>query len=107
MEVLRAGSDLTEAAAGLFRNLLGEENVFEMPATMGGEDFGRYAKHLGVPGLQYRIGVVSRERWQASLEPGATPLPSLHSALFYPEPEETVKLSLESMANLAFGLLAK
>ncbi len=98
---------LTEAAASLFRNLLGKDNVFELPPTMGGEDFGRYAKHLGVPGLQYRVGVVSRERWQASLEPGASPLPSLHSALFYPEPEETVKLSLESMANLAFGLLAK
>ena len=98
---------LTEAAANLFRKLLGEDNVFEMPATMGGEDFGRFAKHLGVPGLQYRIGTVTRERWEASLKPGATPLPSLHSALFYPQPEEAMKLSLESMANLALGLLAK
>jgi hippurate hydrolase len=98
---------LTAAAAAAFRDLFGDDNVFEMPATMGGEDFGRYAKHLGVPGLQYRVGTVSRERWQASLEPGAEPLPSLHSALFYPLPEETVSTSLESMGNLAIGLLAE
>jgi hippurate hydrolase len=99
--------DLTEAAAGLFRELLGEENVFEMPQTMGGEDFGRFARHLGVPGLQYRIGTVSRESWEASQEPGADPLPSLHSAKYYPLPEPTVRLSVESMANLALALLAK
>lgn len=96
---------LTEAAGELFRDLLGADNVREMPPTMGGEDFGRFSKHLGVPGLQYRVGVVSHERFEASLEPGADPLPSLHSAFFYPEPEETMELSLKSMANLALGLL--
>jgi hippurate hydrolase len=99
--------ELTDAAAGLFRDLLGEDNVFEMPATMGGEDFGRFAKTLGVPGLQYRIGTVTRERWEASEKPGADPLPSLHSSKFYPVPEPTVRLSVESMGNLALAILAK
>ena len=74
---------------------------------MGGEDFGRYARKLGVPGLQYRIGTISRERWEASRKPGAAPLPSLHSALYFPEPEPTVRLGVESMANLALSLLQK
>ena len=72
---------------------------------MGGEDFGRYARHLGVPGLQYRVGTVGHERWEASQKPGGEPLPSLHSALFYPQPEETVKTTLKSMGSLAIGLL--
>ena len=87
------------------RDLLGENNVFEMPQTMGGEDCGRFAKTLGVPGLQYRVGTVPRDRWEASEKPGAEPLPSLHSAKFYPVPEPTVRLSVESMANLALALL--
>ncbi len=98
---------LTEAASGLFRGLFGEENVFKMPATMGGEDFGRYAKHLGVPGLQYRIGTVTRDRWEASEQPGADPLPALHSSKFFPIPEPTVKMAVESMANLALSILQK
>ena len=99
--------ELTEAAANLFRNLVGNDNVHELPAEMGGEDFGRYARHLGVPGLQYRVGTISKERWDASQETGADPLPSLHSPLFYPEPEETVSLTVKSMANLAMALLQK
>ncbi len=37
---------LTEAAARLFRQLLGEAKVHENPPTMGGEDFGTYARVL-------------------------------------------------------------
>lgn len=99
--------ELTAAAQDLFGELLGEENVFEMPQTMGGEDFGRFAKHLGVPGLQYRIGTIERRRWEASEEPGAEPLPSLHSSKFHPVPEPTVRVGVESMGNLALAILAK
>lgn len=96
---------LANAAADLFRELWGAENVVELPPTMGGEDFARYAKELGVPGLQYRVGTIPLEKWEAAQEPGAAPLPSLHSALYYPEPEPTMRLTVESMANLALGLL--
>ena len=52
-----------------------------------------------------RIGVADRKKWEASEKPGAAPLPSLHSALFYPVPEPSVRLSVESMANLALSIL--
>lgn len=96
---------LTRAAMELFTDHLGKENIVEFPAEMGGEDFGRFAKHLGVPGLQYRIGTQPRDKYEASLKPGADPLPSLHSPLFHPDPEPTVRLAVESMANLAMSLL--
>ncbi len=96
---------LTSAAIDLFSKLIGKENIHEPLPEMGGEDFGRFAKHLGVPGLQYRVGTQSREKYEASLKPGADALPSLHSPFFYPEPEPTLGLSVESMANLALSLL--
>ncbi len=99
--------ELTEAAMDLFSELYGEDNIHELEPTMGGEDFGRYARALEVPGLQYRVGTIPRDRWEASREPGADPLPSLHSPLYYPEPEPSVRLAVESMANLAMGLLQK
>ena len=98
---------LTRSAMDLFSTLYGKENIHELKPTMGGEDFGRFARTLGVPGLQYRVGTIPRERWEASLKPGADPLPSLHSPLYYPEPEPTVRLGVESMANLAISLLQK
>ncbi len=96
---------LTAAAVQVFRNLLGEGMVFEMPSTMGAEDFSQYARHLKVPGLQYRIGTIAFGRYQGSLKPGANPVPSLHSSLFYPQPEAALKTGFESMASIAIGLL--
>ena len=99
--------ELTKSAMDLFSGLYGKENIHELKPTMGGEDFGRFARKLKVPGLQYRIGTILRERWEASKKPGAAPLPSLHSPLYFPEPEPTVRIGVESMANLAIGLLQK
>lgn len=98
---------LTAAAAELFAGLIGKENVIELPAEMGGEDFGRYPKHLNVPGLQYRVGTANLEQWKASRQPGGKPLPNLHSPLYYPVAEPSVRLTVESMANLAMAVLRK
>ena len=99
--------ELTAAAVEIFKDVMGEEMLIEKPAQMGGEDFGRYSKHLGVPGLQYRVGTVSMEDYKASLEPGGGSLPSLHSSLFAPVPEPSVTLAVESMGNLALALLQR
>ena len=42
---------------------------------------------------------------KSPVKPGGKPLPSLHSSLFYPQPEAALKSALESMASLAIGLL--
>lgn len=98
---------LTAAAMELFAGLVGKENIVEFPAEMGGEDFGLFAQTFGVPSLQYRVGSISRAKFDAAQKPGAEALPSLHSPLYFPEPEPTVRLAVESMANLAMSLLQK
>lgn len=98
--------DLAQAATELFGSLFGEEQVVPMEPGMGGEDFGRYSRVLGVPGLMYRLGSVDPARIEAAAEPGGEPLPSLHSARYAPLPEPTLRTGVRSLANLALSLLA-
>jgi len=95
---------LTESAASLFGGLFGAERVHRLEPSMGGEDFGRYARTLEAPGLQFRLGTASDERWRRRHE---EPLPSLHSSRFAPDPEPTLRTGLRALAGLALALLAE
>ncbi len=98
--------ELTVRARTLFEGLFGVDQVVELQPSMGGEDFGRYARTLGVPGLIFRVGVVSPADHAASVVPGAPRLPSLHSSRFAPVPEPTLETSVVAMGQLALELLA-
>lgn len=96
---------LTRAAASLFQSLFGERKVREWPPSMGGEDFGRYARHFGIPGLQFRLGSVAPERFAESQQEGGAPLPSLHSSRYAPLPEPTLRTGIRATSHLAMALL--
>ena len=70
---------------------------------MGGEDFSQYGL-AGVPIVMYRLGVVSKERLDRFKQLGETP-PSLHSASFYPEPEESLRVGMLSMIRATLDLM--
>jgi amidohydrolase len=97
---------LTRSAAAVFGEIFGKDNVIEEPAEMGGEDFGLYARHLKVPGLQYSLGTVSRETYEASLRPDGPPLPSLHSSKYVADLAPSVDAGVRSMTILTLSLLA-
>ncbi|MCH8253477.1 MAG: amidohydrolase [Planctomycetes bacterium] len=96
--------ELAAAAAEVFRQAIGAERVRVRAPVMGGEDFGRYPRHLGVPGLIFWLGSVSSATYEASLEPGADPLPSLHSNKFAPDPKPTIETGVKCMTSLALAL---
>lgn len=96
--------DLVAEGVSVFQELLGEENVSEIAATMTGEDFGRYTRHGNFPTFLYRLGSVLPERWEES-EAGGDPLPSLHSSRYAPDLEPTLRTGLRSMSRLALSLL--
>ncbi len=98
---------LAVESAGLFRVLLGDKRVQELPARMGGEDFGRYAKELDVPGFMYWLGSIEENTYQASIKPNGPALPPLHSSKYAPDPEPTLYTGVKSMASLALSLLEK
>jgi hippurate hydrolase len=96
---------LAEAAAGVFERVLGAENVQETQPVMGGEDFGRYSGHLGVPGLLFWVGAVETGLYEASQRPGGPCLSPIHSSTFAPDPEPTIRTGVRCMTSLALSLL--
>lgn len=97
---------LSDAARGVFRAALGEDALVETKPTMAGEDFGRYARALGVPGLQFRLGAVAPKAHERSRRAG-TQLPSLHSSRFAPDARATLRTGVRALASLALALLQK
>jgi hippurate hydrolase len=93
---------LTERAADVFRRVLGAENVELREPVMGGEDFSEYGL-AGVPISMYRLGSVPAER--AAKAKDGDSLPSLHSSLYYPDPEPTIKTGVRTMTALVLDLL--
>jgi amidohydrolase len=97
---------LTAAAVKIFEGLVGRDNVVQRPPTMGGEDFGRYARTLKVPGFMFRIGSVNPEAY-AAVGQAVRLLPALHSSLYAPEAEPTICLGVRALSALTLSLLGR
>ena len=94
---------LTARIDGVFRRVFGDANVEPAEQSMGGEDFSRYGK-AGVPILMFRLGTIDAKRLARFKELGQSP-PSLHSALFYPDAEETLQTGVVSLCSAVLELM--
>jgi len=83
---------LTERVSSALRRALGPERVKEIEPEMPSEDFSRL-RGAGVPTLALRIGAVEPAALAAAEKSGDT-LPGLHSPLFAPERELTLKAAI-------------
>jgi len=54
----------------------------------------------------FRVGTQPRKRFEASQEPGAEPLPSVHASDFAPDADPTLETAIRAMSLLALDLLA-
>jgi hippurate hydrolase len=99
-------SDLTRKTVAVFKEALGSDKVFERPLVLGGEDFSRYGREK-VPIFLYFLGTVAPERIAEANKEGGAPLPSLHSDLFYPVPEPSIKTGVLTMSLAVLNLLGK
>jgi len=98
---------LTAREAAALKKGLGPENVIEEPPVMGSEDFGQFGlEGHQIPTLMLRVGAIDAERIAASQKTG-TPLPSLHSALFWPVPEPTIRTGVKAMTLAVLELMKK
>ena len=89
----------------VFEGVVGADNVVTVPPSMGGEDFSQYGL-AGVPILMYSLGSISPER-MAAFEASGTPSPSLHSALYYPDYEATLRTGIATMSAAVLDLMGK
>ncbi|MBV45364.1 MAG: peptidase M20 [Rhodobiaceae bacterium] len=86
------------------KNSIGENNVFETPPVMGGEDFGRFGRvEPKIPTFLFWIGGPSLLDWEKS-EKGEISIPGNHSPLFAPDPEPTLKTGVSAMTAAAIGV---
>lgn len=97
---------LTARLRPVFERAIGANNVDDGEPSMGGEDFSFYGIKTGVPIIMYRLGSVEAKRL-AGLQRGGMQSPSLHSAQYYPDAEETLTTGITTMCAAALDLLAK
>lgn len=94
-EFTPAGFNDEKLAAELqdrFREVLGQERVFTLQPTTGGEDFALFARHFKIPGVQYRVGAAEPAALKRDNPPG------LHSDRWLPKIQPTLNTSVLTMA---------
>ena len=91
---------------GAFKQALGDENVVKVAPIMASEDFGSFSLDQKIPATIFWLGASEPAKLKASRESGV-PLPGLHSALFVPVPESTLRTGVKAMTSAVLDLMRK
>ena len=98
---------LTEREVSALKRGLGADSVVEKPAVMGSEDFGQFGlEGHKIPTFMFMVGAIDTDRIATSQKTGV-PLPSLHSSLFWPVPEPTIRTGVKAMTTAVLELMKK
>ncbi len=97
---------LTERLATAIGRTIGTENVVKTSPLMASEDFGRLSLDHQIPSCMIWLGAIEPSRVEASRKSGK-PLPSLHSSLFGPLPEPTLRTGIKAMTGAVLELMKK
>lgn len=98
---------LTGRLSGLFTKTFGAQNVLTYPPAMVGEDFGRFGLEGNqIPTTIFWVGAADASRVEESRRTGK-PLPSLHSPLFAPVPEPTIRTGVKAMTTAVLDLMKR
>lgn len=97
---------LTERITNAIGRAIGAENVVKAPPLMASEDFGRLSLDHQIPSVMFWLGAIEPSRVEASRKSGK-PLPSLHSSLFEPLPEPTLRTGVKAMTTAVLELMKK
>ena len=89
-----------------FKQALGEDNVVKVPPIMASEDFGNFSLDQKIPTTIFWLGASDPAKLKASRESGVA-LPGLHSALFAPVPEPTLRTGVKAMTSAVLELMKK
>jgi amidohydrolase len=98
---------LTERLVGALCGWFGTTNLVQKKPSMGGEDFSEFGRtEPKVPICMMNVGGVSLEALQESKHTGK-PLPSLHSPLWAPVPEPSIKSGVTTFVACVLELLGR
>jgi amidohydrolase len=96
---------LTERITKAIGGAIGNDNVVKTAPLMASEDFGHFSLDRRIPSVMLWLGAIEPSRVEASRKSGK-PLPSLHSSLFEPLPEPTLRTGVKAMTTAVLELLA-
>ena len=100
-------NDQSERFRTLWTSRFGKDRVIEVPAVMGGEDFGRfYLADKSIQSTIFWVGGVPQSQWDEA-QAGTRSLPSLHNAGWAPDAEKVISTATEAMTSAALDLLKK
>ncbi|HTD87291.1 MAG TPA: amidohydrolase [Candidatus Binatia bacterium] len=97
---------LTDRLVHAFTTVLGTNNVIKVDPVMGSEDFGFFSLNQQIPATMFWLGATDPVKFAESKKNG-TPLPFLHSPLFAPLPEPTIRTGIIAMTAAVLDLMQK
>lgn len=97
--------ELTRREVEVLKRILGDSNVVEIPPKMVFEDFAEYAL-AGVTATIFYVGTTEPAKWATARQSG-TILPGLHSPLWAPDREPTLKTAVMAETAMLMDLMAK
>jgi len=95
--------ETTQRAVAAARAALGADKVVEMPALMGSEDFSQFGL-AGVHAVLLHVGAVDAAKLEESRKTGV-PLPGVHSSLWAPVREPTIKAAIMAERAILMDLM--
>jgi amidohydrolase len=96
---------LTARVVAALARQLGADNVVEAPREMASEDFSEYGL-AGVPAVMVRLGAAEPAAL-AKAQAAGHELPSLHSSLFAPDRDPTLRTGVAAEMAMLLDLLGK
>ena len=98
--------ELTRRIGGALKEVFGAQSVLSRKPVMGGEDFSEFGRTTDkIPICIFWLGSVEPERVADSIKTGQ-PLPALHSSLYRPVPEPTIKTGVTALSAAVLELVA-
>jgi amidohydrolase len=95
--------ELTARVVAVLRGALGPSNIVEIPAKMVSEDFSEFGL-AGVPAVMFYVGAADPAKFEAAQKSG-TILPGLHSSLWAPDYQPTLKTAIKAETAALVNLL--
>ena len=96
--------DLTRRLEGAVGQALGRANVSEVPPIMASEDFGLFGLGQKIPICMFTLGAADPAQLEASRH-GGPPMPSLHSSLWAPLPEPSIRTGVRAMCAAVLEIM--
>ncbi|NJS14180.1 MAG: amidohydrolase [Sphingopyxis sp.] len=99
--------DFTLEMGAFLQSRFGEARVRQVPAVMGGEDFGQFQRaDTKIKSLIFWVGGVKQAEYDAAMKNG-TQLPSLHSPFWAPDAPMVISTATEAMTAMTLKLLKR